>query len=343
MSYACAAPETALPTLPIAPPTNGLQQVEKVSTHNQHIEKGLYVKHPKRALTDEEPLSLTRVKEPRLMPKSVSGNNEHHRKSLRNQVKTEKCAACLKWKNYCDQEKPCGSCVKRGYTCYPQGEIRLPRAQDKAKKCAPCLTWKLIYNQEKPCGSCVKRGYTCYPQGETRPSPGQDKAEKCAPCRRRERFCDKEKPCGSCKKTKSICYPQGKIRPSQGQDKAEECALCRKWERYCDKEKPCGTCVKNKLKCCPQGPPRTALPTARPVPSEQFLGTWSNSSDDEDPSTVQHSNESSSQMMKVYFKALVDKEKLGVPWDEEYERAWFARYYKKKKDEADARRQCQLK
>jgi hypothetical protein len=58
---ACAAPETARPTLP----TNGPQQVEKVSTNNQHypIEKGLYVKHPKRALTEEEALILTRVKD----------------------------------------------------------------------------------------------------------------------------------------------------------------------------------------------------------------------------------------------------------------------------------------
>ncbi|KAF8553595.1 hypothetical protein OG21DRAFT_1214318 [Imleria badia] len=159
------------------------------------------------------------------------------------------CASCRRDKIRCDGAKPCGACVKKGYT--------IDQCIDG---CESCRKARVRCEDGKPCQRCRELAQECVEEQMTmgmrsdvvppvfvlRSRQKNERAKlACQNCRRDNKKCDDQRPCSRCVARGEECVHVGrgpklvKLR----------CEGCRQENRKCEDARPCKQCIEQGREC----------------------------------------------------------------------------------------------
>ncbi|KAL4062594.1 hypothetical protein J3A83DRAFT_4310514 [Scleroderma citrinum] len=160
------------------------------------------------------------------------------------------CASCRRDKIRCDGAKPCGACVKKGYTVdqCTDGCESCRRARVRCEGGKPCLRCRDMHlecadEQNAP----VVRSEGAPPVLVLRSNRRKSERAKlaCLSCRRDNKKCDNQRPCSRCVARGEECVHVGrgpklvKLR----------CENCRQENRKCEDARPCRECTEQGKDC----------------------------------------------------------------------------------------------
>lgn len=160
------------------------------------------------------------------------------------------CASCRRDKIRCDGQKPCGGCVKKGYTI-----------EQCVAGCENCRKARARCEGGKPCLRCREEQVECteghhHPVLRAEPPPAlllrgphrskPDRAKlACQNCRRDNKKCDDQRPCSRCIARGEECVHVGK-----GPKLVKlRCEGCRQDNKKCEDARPCRQCVECGKEC----------------------------------------------------------------------------------------------
>ncbi|KAG2051029.1 hypothetical protein BDR06DRAFT_610249 [Suillus hirtellus] len=160
------------------------------------------------------------------------------------------CASCRRDKIRCDGQKPCGGCVKKGYTI-----------EQCVAGCENCRKARARCEGGKPCLRCREDQVECteghhHPVLRAEPPPvlvlrgphrsKPDRAKlACQNCRRDNKKCDDQRPCTRCIARGEECVHVGK-----GPKLVKlRCEGCRQENKKCEDARPCRQCVECGKEC----------------------------------------------------------------------------------------------
>ncbi|KAH7890864.1 hypothetical protein F5I97DRAFT_1839388 [Phlebopus sp. FC_14] len=160
------------------------------------------------------------------------------------------CASCRRDKIRCDGAKPCGGCVKKGYTfdqCIEGCEnCRKARVRcEGGKPCIRCRDMHLDCAEEQNIPAV--RSDAIPPILVLRSNRHKNERAKlaCQNCRRDNKKCDDQRPCSRCATRGEDCVHVGrgpklvKLR----------CESCRRENRKCEDARPCRQCAEQGQEC----------------------------------------------------------------------------------------------
>ncbi|KAF9224030.1 hypothetical protein BS17DRAFT_92266 [Gyrodon lividus] len=159
------------------------------------------------------------------------------------------CASCRRDKIRCDGAKPCGGCLKKGYT--------IDQCVDG---CENCRKARVRCEGGKPCLRCRDTHLECA-EGQIVPVMRSDaappvlvlrnrqKSERaklaCQNCRRDNKKCDDQRPCSRC-----VARGEGCVHVGRGPKLVKlRCEGCRQENRKCEDARPCKQCVEQNKEC----------------------------------------------------------------------------------------------
>ncbi|KAJ8586689.1 hypothetical protein M405DRAFT_343696 [Rhizopogon salebrosus TDB-379] len=160
------------------------------------------------------------------------------------------CASCRRDKIRCDGNKPCGGCIKKGYSI-----------EQCVAGCENCRKARARCEDGKPCLRCREEQVECTEahihtilrvdpppvlvlRGAHRSKPDRAKLA-CQNCRRDNKKCDDQRPCPRCVARGEECVHLGK-----GPKLVKlRCEGCRQDNKKCEDARPCRQCVEHGRDC----------------------------------------------------------------------------------------------
>lgn len=160
------------------------------------------------------------------------------------------CTSCRRDKIRCDGEKPCGACVKKGYTvdqCTDGCEsCRRARVRcEGGKPCLRCRSMHLECTEEQAVP--LARSEAASPILVLRSNRLRSERAKlaCLSCRRDNKKCDDQRPCSRCVARSEEC-----VHVARGPKSVKlRCESCRQENRKCEEMRPCRQCVEQGKEC----------------------------------------------------------------------------------------------
>ncbi|KAH7915275.1 hypothetical protein BJ138DRAFT_1142091 [Hygrophoropsis aurantiaca] len=159
------------------------------------------------------------------------------------------CASCRRDKIRCDGAKPCGGCLKKGYTvdqCVDGCEhCRRARVRcEGGKPCFRCQEMHLECAEEQT--ALIMRTDTSPPTTIRSNRPRPDRAKlACQNCRRDNKKCDDQRPCSRCVARGEDC-----VHVVRGPKLVKlRCESCRHENRRCEDARPCKQCLDQGKEC----------------------------------------------------------------------------------------------
>ncbi|KAF8906248.1 hypothetical protein CPB84DRAFT_1770349 [Gymnopilus junonius] len=156
------------------------------------------------------------------------------------------CAGCRRDKTRCDGARPCGGCIKKGYT-----------ADQCTDGCESCRRARLRCEDGRPCRRCLEMEIDCAEESNvlgqrpltppltSRAARGDRAKLACSSCRRDNKKCDDQRPCSRCIARGDEC-----IHIARGPKLVKlRCEGCRIDNKRCEDSRPCKYCIDSSKQC----------------------------------------------------------------------------------------------
>ncbi|KAI6041316.1 hypothetical protein EDC04DRAFT_3089265 [Pisolithus marmoratus] len=160
------------------------------------------------------------------------------------------CTSCRRDKIRCDGAKPCGACVKKGYTAdqCTDGCESCRRARVRCEGGKPCLRCRDMHLEcAEEQAMSLARSEMASPILVLRSSRRRGERAKlaCMSCRRDNKKCDDQRPCSRCVARSEEC-----VHVARGPKLVKlRCESCRQENRKCEESRPCQQCVEQGKEC----------------------------------------------------------------------------------------------
>ncbi|KAI6130145.1 hypothetical protein EV401DRAFT_1923940, partial [Pisolithus croceorrhizus] len=150
----------------------------------------------------------------------------------------------------CDGARPCGACVKKGYTVdqCTDGCESCRRARARCEGGKPCLRCRDMHLE------CAEEQTVPLVRSETAPPilvlrssrrRGERAKLACLSCRRDNKKCEDQRPCSRCVARSEEC-----VHVVRGPKSVKlRCESCRQENRKCEEARPCQQCIEQGKEC----------------------------------------------------------------------------------------------